>query len=905
MHPGAVGALSMRIRRVRIEEFRKLRGPVVVEGLSEGLTVIAGDNEEGKSTVLEAIRVALFCRHRASGEYVERLVPFGHAGARPRVELDFAIGGTEYRLSKAFCQRPYEAVLTTGGRSFQGDAAEDELCRILGIAAAKRGATRPEEQGVWGLFWVEQGTTFLADAKPGDAGRATIASALEDEMGRVLSGDEGPALLARVRVRCDELFTDSRGIARGDLKLCRERKAEAERHVRELESEVVAYRGKIAELEVVRAERARFEREQVLARAEEERQQAQSAWERLEGLRQGVHDAIRRDELARSRFDAAREGWKPRFEAIKAAKAAGDGEQELVSALDVARSAAEPLKNKLTEAENAVAAARTAHLAAEQAFADAGLGLRRCRARHDLLAEENALRRAETAEGALAAARAAAENLSVDDGAIKALRENASRAGEARARLGAAETELRFSPERGRRVFVGDREITADESLLLSSETTLRLEGFGLLTVRPGGEDLGERQRVAVEAEEVLTELLAKLGLADAAQGEAAYARRRDLLAVADAEWRAVATWAPAGLGALRKQVAERRETLKALSDGMAGDPQLTLDEAQAALDHVRRARDQAHHLLSDAQQRRDVCADATSRAERHLIDLQARHEAAAKLAKERQEVLVTERARIADATLLSTLKDEEANNASAGLLLKKAQDALQACDPEAIAARVEEAGRVVIETRTQIKRLDNQILEREGELRGLGQFGLEEDLAAARDAHDRAARQLAAIERRAAALRLLYDTLREAEAEVKRSFAEPIRRRMAPYLQALFSGTELEFAPDTLQVRHLRRDGLDEPFRHLSVGTREQLAVLTRLAFAELLGERGQPAAVILDDALVYSDRTRLARMQDVLLRAAERLQILVLTCRPDDYARLDVPVVRLAECFVAERVS
>jgi uncharacterized protein YhaN len=41
-------------------------------------------------------------------------------------------------------------------------------------------------------------------------------------------------------------------------------------------------------------------------------------------------------------------------------------------------------------------------------------------------------------------------------------------------------------------------------------------------------------------------------------------------------------------------------------------------------------------------------------------------------------------------------------------------------------------------------------------------------------------------------------------------------------------------------------------------IGTREQLAVLTRLGFVDLLREQGQPAAVVLDDALVYADDSR-----------------------------------------------
>ncbi len=64
-------------------------------------------------------------------------------------------------------------------------------------------------------------------------------------------------------------------------------------------------------------------------------------------------------------------------------------------------------------------------------------------------------------------------------------------------------------------------------------------------------------------------------------------------------------------------------------------------------------------------------------------------------------------------------------------------------------------------------------------------------------------------------------------------------------------------------------------------MGTQEQIAVLVRLAFAELLVEQGHPATVVLDDALVFSDDRRIARMFDILTMAARNVQIIIFTCR------------------------
>ena len=43
--------------------------------------------------------------------------------------------------------------------------------------------------------------------------------------------------------------------------------------------------------------------------------------------------------------------------------------------------------------------------------------------------------------------------------------------------------------------------------------------------------------------------------------------------------------------------------------------------------------------------------------------------------------------------------------------------------------------------------------------------------------------------------------------------------------------------------------------FNTLSFGAREQMGVISRLAYADLLKEAGRPTLVILDDALVHSD--------------------------------------------------
>jgi uncharacterized protein YhaN len=140
-----------------------------------------------------------------------------------------------------------------------------------------------------------------------------------------------------------------------------------------------------------------------------------------------------------------------------------------------------------------------------------------------------------------------------------------------------------------------------------------------------------------------------------------------------------------------------------------------------------------------------------------------------------------------------------------------------------------------------------------------------------------------------------LYDTLSQAQRETKDRWLGPVRERVKPYLRLIQPDTDIVLNEDTLEIEHFVRKGVSEPFQSLSVGAREQIAVITRLALADILRASGQPSAIILDDALVNTDEGRLERMHLVLHKAAQALQVLVLTCRERDFLQLGAPIKRL----------
>lgn len=76
-------------------------------------------------------------------------------------------------------------------------------------------------------------------------------------------------------------------------------------------------------------------------------------------------------------------------------------------------------------------------------------------------------------------------------------------------------------------------------------------------------------------------------------------------------------------------------------------------------------------------------------------------------------------------------------------------------------------------------------------------------------------------------------------------------------------------------------------PLDDLSSGAEEQLFLVTRLALAQYLAEK-ERMLFVFDDSLVNTDPSRHERFLAILEEAAERLQVVLLTCHGERYRTL-----------------
>ena len=287
----------MRLRRLAVRHFRKLDGPVLLDPIGDGLTIVSGDNEEGKSSLLAALKCALFEHHAVGGAVREAMAPQG-TSLVPEFEVDFVVGGQDWQLRKAF--RRGAAELVSGAQRFSGDAAEDRLVELLRFQRRQgRGEARAEHQGLAALFWVDQGTSF-AGFTPLAAGRDRIAAAVAGELGALTGGAEAASLSAAVRERCDRYWTATFK-EKGPLKEAVERHAALTAEVGVLRARVADLAGKEERLARLREPRQRAVETEALVQAGARRDEARR---RLEG----IAALERQSTLATERLKAGRAG---------------------------------------------------------------------------------------------------------------------------------------------------------------------------------------------------------------------------------------------------------------------------------------------------------------------------------------------------------------------------------------------------------------------------------------------------------------------------------------------------------------------------------------------------------------------------------------------------------------------
>jgi len=896
----------MRLVSVTVRNYRIHREVTVPFG--EGVTVIAGPNESGKSTLVEAVHHALFLRSRVSGEIAQSLRSAHHAG-HPSVVLEFEAAGRRLTIEKTFAGAKGTTTLKEqGGRTRHNEEAEEEIHRVLqeDEAGGGKGAAK-QVRGRWAHLWVWQGTSGAdpGEAKVGDrsmqrlrerlgrmggggvlesAGDRRVAASLEDLVAASFTDKGKPRTGSELSKAVEDLATARAASSAAAAALAALDQAvrdvdAAERSIAEGTHSLVRIRADLAALHERRAELSRTEG--LLAEARMEADAARRAHDELDRADAEIRDLD-------DRIRQAEETLRPAREDLGCAKAAEETQR---SRFDAALAALRELTTRHREAGALAERHALVEQFERQRAERAGLA-----SRCDLILEHR-----RRADGIRAEIRRLPPVKDEDVEKLVGL-ERAADAASAELRAIATRVEVIAADAPVR---LGETSLGAGGAETITAEAEIVVGGTRLRVVPGGGRSLSESTRKSEEAEAALAERLAALGVASTDQA------RRDA----------------ARLATLANELLVESGTVKGLGDEQALRELATLDHAIAELE-ARLARSRAEGFVR--AEGLEAALAARRGAEEEVHRLTAALGAATTefdVAKKLADGAVAEHARIAESIRaaqeslagLRTRRQaivERAGEERAGELASRAAARKAAADRLAVLERQ----RAALEPETLERdrlRVQKSLDERQEEMRqaetrrqlALATFHASGTSDPAEDRARAVAREARAVachdrlDREARAARLLLEMFREGKRAVEDRFLEPLKARVGDYLQRLFgAGAEvsIDLEGEEIGAVSLVRQGdgaVPFGFGALSGGTREQVGAALRLAMAEILAEDHDGCLpVVFDDAFVNADPDRLRGLQRVLDLGAERgLQVVVLTCDAAAYDTLGVGITTI----------
>jgi hypothetical protein len=789
--------MSLVIRQIAVDGFRKFRTPFAIENLSGGLNIVIEPNETGKSTLLEALRAAFFVRHNTRNQLAQSFAPYGEA-VGPEIKVTFDVDGAPWSLTKRFLRSPSLEISSPQGRA-QGDDAEARLNALLGSVRDTSRGGDVSTYGALGLLWVAQ-TEALTVSGPGQIVRDSVASTLEAEVGSIMGGEA----YRRVRQRIDaqyDLYWSPSGQKRGRQNDARDRSEAAEAAARGANERLAALEKSFSDLDAARGRLKIVQREIADETDTQARQDLVDSLEIARAAAQILSTRKAEQEAAAAKLKGL-EDLKSRHaaatisrdKATAALETARGKRAELSEALSTAKTKAASAREELEAARSERQDARTALAAGEQALR---LSRRQAatvaaRRRHGELLELEQLHHEAKALAATTIPGKTIETLEANDRAVS----------RAQAVVDAGATRLTLSG-----TIDG---VTIDGEPMPAGERTItRAALIGIA----GAQLIVSPPAAAASAEETLAAAIRRrdgaldeLQVPDLAAARSRNEKARD----AAAELRTLAARIEAATPADETlQIAAGAEALKLFItelESEANQPEITVPDVTA----LAAALEAADTKLARAEGTQDSAIAALRRAEEADAPLALAEAGAVSDVANSKALFQEVEARPEWSSLDADLDRARATAAEAAVQLEEAKRNASTHDVAAINRKIEvidARGRVAAETRTK---LETEIARLEGTIESEGGLGLADRAAAAQEEVDAANAALQRVTEEADTLKLLRDTLESARTETAAKFVGPVAKRAKRYIAQLLPDCDLTFTED-LTLASVSRTGIDE----------------------------------------------------------------------------------------------
>ena len=868
----------MRLHRVRLRNFRGVADSEV-EFSAEGVTVVEGPNEVGKTSIPEALDLILEVFDSSTARKVKSVKPVGR-DVGPEAEIEMSSGDYRFVYAKRWLRDRRTTLEVTSPRHEQltGREAHDRVNMILNDTL---------DPSLWAALRIDQGKE-LALPKFGET---SLGQALDRAAGGQFASDREDDLWDRICAERDQYWTAT-GQPVKDRRSRDDRIRDFRAEVGTLAAGIKAIDSDASEVSRLAADESRLA--EARADCEQQERELSEQWDATEHLRNEVEHLATAGEAATAKRQGAARDMQRRDELIRDHESRVRDLAELESEAERAAPALAAAARHAEQAASSLAEARTALRSVEnqQRTAVADRDHRRQQIEVAQLTERRD--RVIAAEKALKDAEAHLESANVDDDLRDRIDEAnlAVERSEAAFTSGAASVETTALRDLSVKIDGEDVDLAAGEPhrTVVGVEAELSIPEVVVVRVRSGAgsKDLSAELSNARDA---LRRLCEAGGVADldearraAYQRSEAERRRSDALETIERDLRDLT------VDTLLSKIEALDRRIGAYAEERSDDPPLPPDF------------EEAKRIASDAERLVALCrdefeaSDAAAATASEVLGQEQLQEAelsgqiksargAEQLAGEQLAAARQERA---DADISAGLVAATELAEAAGQSLAEAEAKLKAADPDSIEVKLDNARRAALRAATDLRSNRERQIELGSRLELRGEEGLH-------TRHDEAASRLQHLERerdsteaRAQAARLLHDTFERRRQQARQRYMEPFKQRIEQLGRIVFNETFAVDLDDDLSIVRRTLDGDTLDVDQLSTGAMEQIGVVSRLACAAIVSPDGGGAPVIIDDALGWSDPDRLRNMGAAISAAGGQCQVIILTCTPGRYTNI-----------------
>lgn len=875
----------MKLKRLKLENWRGV-GFRELE-FDEGVTLVEGPNETGKSSLVEALLALIRYKSSSAARDVKAVQPVGE-DVGSTVEAEIESGDYRFIYSKTYNREKGTTLRILAPRTEQltGDEAHGRVEQILNDTV---------DLGLWEALLVDQGEKIAPVDIKDSAG---LSKALDEAAGAALVGEDDTDLFDAVRDEYEKYFTPRAGKAKfeSDMKAVDAARADVKAAglaLRDVEHNAIEQQRLASDVRL---------REQQLPGLKASAERYERQWRDIDAVRSEVKLREQELEAAGNTVAAAQRALEEREALVRAIR---DAEQTIAgeeATLEPGRSAIESIRSTVAQAGGRLRDLKASRTGAREAMSTAQADVRHLRQRQQLDGLVKTLRTLESNSAELERSAAIVAAISIDEKGLRAVRESENELRVLESQRDIAATTVVIEAEQDQEIGIGDdtQTVPAAESVerQVTSPTTIRIPGVVRILVEPPVATSDLEARVA-DARSALRDLCKQYDVADAEDAAARLVRKQTASAALDearrreqvlldgrsaAELEEQQKKLSSDLAAYR-EVRSSKETVPASVEEAEGN----YSRAQSALDGIEKDI-QAEELRVDGLEQRLSSAVADTEAlESRLIGERARLE-------EKRERLARAREAADDAELASALEEARLTQSRSKELAHAARAKLDALQPDRIRALFENAnasyGRAESElasAKTELAILEDRLEQSQANGRFEALEQAERDLVKAESAY-------ASVRRRADAAERLFTTLSRHRDGARKAYVRPLREAIERLGKIVF-GHDFEIALNedwTIETRTL--DGKTLGYESLSVGAREQLGILTRLAAAQIVSAHGG-VPLIIDDALGFSDPARLETMGAAIAEAGKHSQVVILTCAPGRFSSVGTAKVARIE--------